>query len=41
MPRLKSFQRIIFSHGSFLLVYTTFFMQFFKLNIKFEAKYDI
>jgi hypothetical protein len=28
-------------HASFLLIYNVFFTYFFKLNIKFEVKYDI
>jgi len=40
-PRLMSFPKIAFSCCSFILVSIAFFTQFFKLNIKFEAKYDI
>jgi hypothetical protein len=35
------FKDCIFPFNNVLLVYATFFTQFFRLSIKFEAKYDI
>jgi hypothetical protein len=39
--KVKAFSKDCISHGSFLLVYIAFFTQLLKLNLKFEAKYDI
>jgi len=40
VPRFKSFPRTTFSKWQFSIGLIAFFIRFFKLNIKFEAKYD-
>ncbi len=39
--KVKVLSKDCIFHVALLLVYTTFFTQCFKLNIKFEAKYHI
>jgi hypothetical protein len=39
--KVKVLSKDCIFHMAFLLVYNAFLTQFLKLNIKFEAKYDI